>query len=105
MSKQKEIDHRPVFKPSRIMRMVKKGYMPDHIHGGIYRCQKCKSKLRGQTEGPMYHENGMYVGCTKCKANVLYFAEFPPCTNFPFGFIIDGSGERKKYPLTFEAKE
>jgi DNA-directed RNA polymerase subunit RPC12/RpoP len=97
----KTIKDRPILKPSQVWRLTKAGKMPVSVPGGRYRCKKCERLLPlSDTESPNFHENGSYVYCKYCKEHVLYVAEFPACDCYPKGFVIDVSGERKKYPLT-----
>lgn len=91
-----------IIKPGQIMRLVNKGKLAEHIAGGTYRCQKCNCRIEGDTESPTFHQNGSYVHCNACDAQVLYFADFPATPLFVDGFSIDVSGERKKYPVTFD---
>jgi len=86
-------------KPSKVMRLVKAKKMPHNLKGGRIRCAKCGGLNKGQTESPMFWENGMYVYCTNCREETLAKPEFPACEGFPEGFAIDLGGERKKYPL------
>lgn len=94
--------NRPVFKPSQVMRLVKAKKMPHSIKGGTQLCCQCSKPHKADTESPTFHENGTYIYCKHCKANVLYIPIFPPCEGYPLGFEIDLTGERKKYPLAMD---
>lgn len=85
---------KPVYKPSQILRLVRKGEIADPQpkgEGRIY-CEAKRHLLRGDTESPNFWENGSYVYCPACKRRVLARVEFKT-------FVIDLTGERKKYPL------
>lgn len=91
---------RPVFKPSRIMRLVKAGKMPGNIKYGHFQCLACHYfDMVASTESPEFHENGMYTYCVQCRELSMHRIVFPPCVGYPDGFEIDLTGERKKYPL------
>lgn len=96
---------RPLLKPSQVLRLTKRGRLPRSIPGGRYRCQNCRRLIpKAATESPTFHENGGYVYCKHCDKNVLYSAEFPAVEGYPHGFVIDVSGERKKYPPVMPAR-
>jgi len=67
----KSIMSKTIIKPGQIMRLVNKGKLANRIAGGIYRCQKCNCRI--DTESPTFHQNGSYVHCDACDAQVLYY--------------------------------
>ncbi len=88
-----------VLKPSQVVRLTKKGNLPDHIPGGHPICMKCRKAHNSDTESPMFWENGMYVYCAHCKKITLTGALYPPCADYPNGVLVDTRGERKKYKM------
>lgn len=85
---------KPVYKPSQILRLVRAGKIadPQPRRTGVIYCERERHVIRGDTESPTYWENGFYVYCEQCQAQVLARVEFKE-------FAIDLTGERKRYPL------
>lgn len=84
---------KPVYTPSQVMRLVRQGKIADPQPRGEGRitCQAKGHAIRGDTESPTFWENGSYVFCGKCNRHALARVEFK-------NFVIDLTGERKKYP-------
>jgi len=84
----------PIYKPSHILRLVRKGVIadPQPKGEGIIRCEAKRHKIDGDTESPTFYTNGDYVWCAKCKGWMLARIDFAT-------FTIDLTGERKVYPL------
>lgn len=77
--------------------MVKAGKIADSQPRGEGKilCHAHGHRVIGETESPTFWENGSYVFCETCNDTVLARVEFKD-------FIIDCSGERKKYPNLFK---
>jgi len=86
-----------ILKPSRVMRLVKRGTLPSRIPGGRVLCQKCRRDL-GDTESPGGWANGSYCGCDHCGGWTLARPVYPAFEGHR-AFEIDLSGERKRYPV------
>ena len=85
---------RVVYKPSRVLRLIKAGKVADPQPRGEGRivCEAHRHPIIGDTESPSFWENGSYVWCEKCGRQALARVLFK-------GFEIDMTGERKRYPL------
>lgn len=85
---------KPVYPPSLILRLVKRGIIadPQPKNEGAIRCEAKRHRVPGDTESPTFWENGTYVYCPECNALTLARIEFRD-------FEIVLTGERKIYPL------
>jgi hypothetical protein len=82
---------KPVFKPSQVLRLVRKGMISDSQPGTVH-CEEKRHLLECVTESPTFWENGTYGYCPQCGKYALMRAEFAT-------FEIDMTGERKVYPM------
>jgi hypothetical protein len=84
---------KPVYKPSQVLRLVKAGKIADPQPRGEGRitCHPHGHHIIGDTESPTFWSNGSYAYCAQCKRMTLVRITFRE-------FVIDVSGERKRYP-------
>lgn len=77
-------------KPSQVLRRIKAGTLSDRQPGKPLCWYGHHTECT--TESPSFWENGTYIRCGDCGGYVLARPLFKE-------FIIDLSGERKKYPI------
>ena len=95
-----------LLKPGQVLRLTKKGKLPESIQGGHPKCLKCETvEFKFDTSSPTFWENGSYCYCDICKQVTLHGAVYPAIENFPDGIEIDTRGERKKYDLTVDFQQ
>lgn len=89
---------RTIYKPSQVLRLVKAGELVDPQPRGAMRivCDPRGHRVPGETESPMFWENGMYAYCPTCKRWAL-------ARIIGRDFEIELRGERRRYPPYREA--
>jgi hypothetical protein len=96
-----DVMDKAIYKPSQVMRLVKSGKIADQQPRGEGKimCEEFRHvNTVAQTESPTFWENGTYTHCDECNALKLARVEFRD-------FVIDMTGERKKYPMTMPESE